>query len=659
MSISDKDREFMKQVADYFESTKKKDDPNAKYKPKRENSRSINDTAAHFGLTRTKVIKMLVTLGVYDSPIASDVRRLREQGLSVKEVAGELGVSIGTVSSYIPYENEIHRGAEVSDHAKSMREYRAYERMQRERQVQRDRQVQEGQDVESRDDWKKDLDSKLSFTETDSRRQRITYEMVRGTGSRARAVLEASGINLSGDDREEERNALRARENLTPDEVLELGEFPGALYFRNTLDLEEMYGEELPFEPREMIRLHLELIADFNEDEKEIMRRYGAMEGETISRDIVVSDDLPLYALHYVIQRAFGFTNSHLHRFYMSEDHVEKFTESVEQWMHQVGVIYRSPLMDENAEFWADDYERGSFKNWLRKKYTGPCVSQCWDEGLIGSRESMEQVDLDEEYYVEYGYYEADRRYEPDEIDEPDEPEKGKVRPLRCHPVYGWNGRKFDPPEADEYVKGFRMEVVKMRDLPVNLLDRVFERGAFDILERLPIGEVLTVHNMNCTDDFLEGENVSTYREMLEDGTDYEVDEILESGFDSPMKQPFVYSFTDELLYQYDFGDNWKIRITGSRNCTDLVESGKITQDMLDKSNIKARVTYRPVLLARDGEMLIDDVGGASGMVEFIRAINTLQRGETDENGMTKTQLKDWAKSQGWHKDDSSDYHLL
>ena len=111
--------------------------------------------------------------------------------------------------------------------------------------------------------------------------------------------------------------------------------------------------------------------------------------------------------------------------------------------------------------------------------------------------------------------------------------------------------------------------------------------------------------------------------------------------------------------YQYDFGDNWQIRITGSRNCADLVESGKITQDMLDKSNIKARVTYRPVLLARDGEMLIDDVGGNSGFVEFIRAINTMQRGETDGNGMTKTQLKDWAKSLGWHKDDSTDYNLL
>ena len=138
-----------------------------------------------------------------------------------------------------------------------------------------------------------------------------------------------------------------------------------------------------------------------------------------------------------------------------------------------------------------------------------------------------------------------------------------------------------------------------------------------------------------------------------------EIDEILESGSDSPMDQPLVYSFTDELLYEYDFGDSWKIKITGSRNCADLVESGKITQDMLDKSNIKARVTYRPVLLARDGEMLIDDVGGPRGFAEFIKDINTMKRGERDANGMTKTQLKEWAKSLGWHKSDSSDFSLL
>ena len=70
MAISDIDRDQMKRVAAYFESTRKEVNPRAKYRPKREDSRSINDTAAHFGITRSKVTKMLITLGVLDTPVS-------------------------------------------------------------------------------------------------------------------------------------------------------------------------------------------------------------------------------------------------------------------------------------------------------------------------------------------------------------------------------------------------------------------------------------------------------------------------------------------------------------------------------------------------------------------------------------------------------------
>jgi hypothetical protein len=663
MSITDKDRTLMEQVARYFESTAKENanDKKRKYKLKRDDTRSLNDTAAHFGITRAKAMKMLITMGVYATQLSGDVQRLRDEGKSIKEIATELGVSVGTVSSNLPYETEIHGNDGASDHAMAMREYRAYEKQLRERQIQNKKnKTNENKGAKemskdktfntkpTKDDWKKDLDSKLSFTETDSRRQRVTYEMIEDSeeDEQRRAFLKENGIELPIIDLVAEREALRKKlkehGSLTPDEMLDLGEFPGALYDRNILDLEEIYGQKLPYEPREMIRLHLELDANFSEDEKEIMHKYGSMEGDTISRDILVSDDLPLYALHYVIQRAFGWENSHMHCFSMPVEMVEKLTKSVDLWMKQVGVVYRSPYMNEYAEFWADDYEYGSFKNWLRKKYTGPCVSNCSEEGLISSRTSLKRFDADEEYYVEYGGF-----------------GDGEVRPLLCNPVFDAHGNRIPRPKANKYVRNHRVEVVKARDLPVSLLNMVFERGAFDILERLTIGEVLAVRNMHCKDDFQNGDEISTYQEMLDDGMQDEIDEILESGSDSPMDRPFVYSFTDELLYEYDFGDSWKIKITGSRNCADLVESGKITQDMLDKSNIKARVTYRPVLLARDGEMLIDDVGGPRGFAEFIKDINTMKRGERDANGMTKTQLKEWAKSLGWHKSDSSDFSLL
>ena len=679
MPISEKDRDMMRQVAAYFEGTRKAENPGAKYRFKREDTRSINDTAIHFGITRSKVQKMLITMGVLSTPVSTEVRQLRNQGMSIREIAETLGVSVGTVSSNLPYEDEIHGSETPSEHARAMREYRAYERMQKERQEQKKQDArsstgtglaifgleQSGSGIGSTlkpieeerkmsDDWKKDLDSRLSFTETDSRRQRVTHEMMEGQFARYGATMEEHGIDLQKDDRDEKRKMLRAKENLTPDEILELGEFPGALMDRNTLDLEELYGERLPYEPQELLRLHVELIANFSEEEKEIMHKYGGMKGETISRDIIVSDDLPLYALHFVIQRAFGFNNAHLHRFTMSQENVEKFTKSIEQWKDQVGVIYRSPFMEEDAEFWADDYEGGSFKNWLRKKYTGPCVSQCWGEGVITSRKSMKRVNLNAKYYVEYGVF-------PDAED----PSGETARPFRCQPVYEWDGRKNrknPPPEPLKHVKNYRVEFKSLRELPLSILNQLFPGSAFNILERLSIGEVLAARNMHLTDAFRHGEEPSTYQQMLDDDLEDEVKEILADEVDSPMDQPCVSSFTDELLYQYDFydcGDEWKFRITASLNCADLVESGTITQDQLDKSNIKARVTYRPVLIARDGEMLIEEIGGYHGMVDFIRKINTMQRGERDEFGRSVTQLKDRATSQGWHKDDSADYNLL
>ena len=43
MPISEKDRDMMRQVAAYFEGTRKAENPGAKYRLKREDTRSINE----------------------------------------------------------------------------------------------------------------------------------------------------------------------------------------------------------------------------------------------------------------------------------------------------------------------------------------------------------------------------------------------------------------------------------------------------------------------------------------------------------------------------------------------------------------------------------------------------------------------------------------
>ena len=85
-----------------------------------------------------------------------------------------------------------------------------------------------------------------------------------------------------------------------------------------------------------------------------------------------------------------------------------------------------------------------------------------------------------------------------------------------------------------------------------------------------------------------------------------------------------------------------------------MVEQGRITQDQLDKAQIKCRELYRPVTLAVDGEMLLDDVGGIHGFIDFLHTINPELSGlDAEEKDIAKAEKKEtleWAKWQGWKK---------
>ena len=76
-------------------------------------------------------------------------------------------------------------------------------------------------------------------------------------------------------------------------------------------------------------------------------------------------------------------------------------------------------------------------------------------------------------------------------------------------------------------------------------------------------------------------------------------------------------AFTDVLYYVYG---EWTVKITASNNCPDLKE--RISQNSLDRSNLKCRDTYRPVLIARDGLPVFDQAESLEGYCRFLKDIN-------------------------------------
>ena len=359
MAISEADLKLIEDVAAYYlqtgESSGRKGDGRLT-----EGKYSISETARHFGLTRTKVIKMLVTKGVYNSPLAEQVQKLRNEGMTVKEIAAETGLSASAVSSYIPYTTEFHGSAEPSKHAAEVRQYRAYEKARKSRQDRMKEERSEKLQGEGSDNWKASWkkETALSYKEDYSRPPRITWENLHDF------IQEDMAQKLEEHDRQrrefeekgmEELKALRALPVKTPEEEVTirameyiLGLCPGALAERNIHELEKLSGERLPLEPMNIWRLHLEMDYEAEEEELDILHRYGKLKGKAISRDLVVPSDIPLYALHYVIQRAFGWENSHLHHFFLDKERVKEFCEnSPEKWRQMVGIIFRSPLMSE------------------------------------------------------------------------------------------------------------------------------------------------------------------------------------------------------------------------------------------------------------------------------------------------------------------------
>ena len=273
-------------------------------------------------------------------------------------------------------------------------------------------------------------------------------------------------------------------------------------------EMKDMVKEERKMEP---ILIHSVLNQkDLNFQEQKDLMEYAQLgiEGQ-VMRDFLAPSDMTLYALHYALQAAYGWTNSHLHSFRLPEEKMRFYEYRIENWQEACGVLFRSPYMDEEGCFWMDDYKKGSFRNWLRSKYTGPYIHyNRWEDEKLCQKEARQAV-------KDWKNLEKENRSE---------------REIKMPIWFDWSTS--------------------------------YEQNPYELLERLSIQELI----------------------------------------DMDIRY---------LDYAYDYGDSWHLDIS-------------ILPAVTVKDSLKARVMeeYRPVCVRRAGIRMIDDVGGMTGYVRFIRSLH-------------------------------------
>lgn len=540
-------------------------------------SKSIRDVSIKLFLSRSKVRKILITMGVLKSEITEKALRYIELGHSQQEIAELLSVSEATLSTYLPYGNRVLNREVKSNDAIRCENYRARQAVAANKQVHRNTAAT----------------SKITDTSI------------------------ASKLALAEDKKEEDAN-MDAMNFVDDEKVLKL---------RLTLDT-----------------------ANCDSDELEVLKKYGKVK-EGITREVMVSSKQSLHQLHYMIQKLFGWQNSHLHSFRLFDEDMEKLVQnSFKRYCRLCGIYFRffyNDSSDLDDVYWDDNYEEGeSFKSWLKKKY----------RGIQPYRGSMEHYIIAQDRVKRYV----------------DEDALLEVQPSFAE----WS-------EGRNEIRKVRFEEATYQEMFYN-----YDCNLGELVERACLGNVLTLRDSDFADSAAVTE-VLEWQEKAFNGYWAEFCELLSLGNEIKAKQEklhknekrknanrlnlilleeeinmlyrqysrdynllFMHSdkaalpITNKLCYKYDYGDGWEVKI----EVVDEYIMDEIQRDELVKQVYEIDV---PVCVAADGLSVLDDVGGIHGYCMFLKGINKKKNSSTnDDIGSSlydnPMESKAWARSLGW-----------
>ncbi|MBO4219595.1 MAG: hypothetical protein J5933_01560 [Clostridia bacterium] len=381
---------------------------------------------------------------------------------------------------------------------------------------------------------------------------------------------------------------------------------------------------------REFKALKLGLELDIEGADMEVLRKYGKVKNG-ITREVLVPGDITLHALHYVIQRAFGWQNAHLHNFKLPDEVFDRLTQnSFIRWADYCGIYFRFPTDDMEDLYWDDDCDESvTFRTWLRRKYTGPYKYHGFSEHFMAARAEVRDFLSANEF-------------------------------IRVAPSFSeW----MNMSEAERKRSRTRPGVKRVADLTLEDAWGLFacEGGLDELLERLRITEVL---GRKATDKQLKA-LVSEADKRFEDNVF--LNKLTElDGTALPLSK--------ELFYEYDYGDGWEVKIRlldeytvgdprdipDINRCavppedvervfddnTPVYRNGEIIEGKLRDQIAAVIKNRRPLCVALDGLPVLDDVGGVFGYCDMLSRIH--RRGSQDACGEEAENTREWADMQGW-----------
>lgn len=605
---------------------------------------SVKDTAAKLETSVVKVRKVLITEGLWSSKTSLEIQHYLNLGKTTAEIAEILSTTEKAVQQYLPYTRGLYNGDNPSVAAINSADYR--ERIR----VAKENIVRQNINMAIQNRW-------YEIYETPE----LTIARMAG--------------EIMGDSPTVDSLAADSSDSSDPSDSDDDHFYPGK--FRIPKGTDHKNFKSIFF--MNPVRLHLEI--DLRASGRswmsqkdvsrnivpksilEVLKKHGGVQyGDSISRDIIVPGDMPLWALHYAIQKCFGWQNSDEHHFELSKEQFRKVCdEDTMKYLALVGVAFRSPLMDSEEMRWADDYADGSVKTWLQTKYTGPYASMCHGEGFWQCRQDVKKLMKKYKYanqehedrggWITYHAPKPISKKKYDELKALGESDCGdnssgensRGQNTGDQNTSGGNcsGENCSGESAKSKNSNGLVEVknywgittfqkaMTLEELPFYPFTQYL--GTDEILERLTVGELFVLRHKGMNDDFYIGDHVpSCFDDVM---NEYIMDDIERyENIDSPDAQPYLHRLTDELYYVYESGDGWRVKITGSLGAADLIESGRVTQEELDKAVVQMHETYRPICIAQDGLNVFDEINGIEKFCEFLKGINRPSKKEIMEN---------------------------